>query len=67
MLEKTLYSCSIEPMPTKLDDLSIKCSYNENDLTIGFTTVSRYKTNASSKVPRVLFYDLPQVRLNENF
>lgn len=62
MLEKTLYSCSIQPMSTNLDDSSIKCSYDENYLTIGCTSVPRYKTDASSKVPNVLFYDLPQVR-----
>jgi hypothetical protein len=64
MLEKTLYSCSIQPMSTNLNDSSIKCVYDDDSLTIGDTTVLRYKTNASSKVPNILFYDLPQVRIN---
>lgn len=62
MLEKTLYSCNIQPMSTNLNDSPIKCNYDNNNLTIGNTTVPRYKTNASSKVPNILFYDLPQVR-----
>lgn len=63
MLEKTLYSCNIQPTTTNLDHSSIKCKYNTENLTIGKTTVPRYKTDASSKVPNVLFYDLPQVRI----
>lgn len=62
MLEKTLYSCSIQPMSSNLDDSSIKCVYDDDHLTIGSTTVLRYKTDALSKVPNILFYDLPQVR-----
>lgn len=63
MLEKTLYSCSIQPTSIHLDDSSIKCNYDNDNLTIGNTTVHRYNTDASSKVPNVLFYDLPQVRI----
>jgi len=63
MLEKTLYSCSIQPTSSNVDDSSIKCKYDDDNLTIGSTTVSRYKTDASSKVPNVLFYDLPQVSM----
>lgn len=63
MLEKTLFSCSIQPLSSNLDNSPIKCKYDDNNLTIGRTTVPRYKTNASSKVPNVLFYDVPQVRL----
>lgn len=63
MLEKTLFSCSIQPLSSNLDDFSIKCKYDDDNLTIGCTTVPRYKTNASSKVPNVLFYDVPQVRI----
>nr|XP_018907546.1 PREDICTED: von Willebrand factor A domain-containing protein 8 [Bemisia tabaci] len=32
----------------------------EDTVTIGDTTVPRYKTEAKSKVPQVLFYDVPQ-------
>lgn len=63
MLEKTLYSCNIQPISKNIDESSIKCFYDNNNLTIGNTTVHRYKTDASSKVPNVLFYDLPQVKI----
>lgn len=64
MLEKTLYSCGIQPTSCSVDDSSIECDYDNDTLTIGSTTIPRYKTDASSKVPNVLFYDLPQVRIN---
>ncbi|XP_050442272.1 von Willebrand factor A domain-containing protein 8 [Adelges cooleyi] len=60
VLENTLYSCGIKPQSIKQDDSLIQCKYDDDSLTIGQTTVLRYKTNASSKVPNVLFYDLPQ-------
>lgn len=63
MLEKTLYSCSIQPISENLNDSSIECVYDNDNLTIGSTTVPRYITEASSKVPNILFYDLPQVRM----
>lgn len=62
MLEKTLYSCSIQPTAINLNDSLIQYKYDDDNLTIGNTTVSRYKTDASSKIPNVLFFDLPQVR-----
>lgn len=67
MLEKTLYSCNIEPISTDLNESAIECKYDNDNLTIGSTTVPRYNTEASSKVPNVLFYDLPQVILIDNF
>lgn len=63
MLEKTLYSCSIQPISENVEDSSINCKYDDDYLTIGNTTIARYKTSASSKVPNILFYDLPQVRI----
>lgn len=62
MLEKTLYSCSIQPISENVEDSSISCKYDDDYLTIGNTTIARYKTSASSKVPNILFYDLPQVQ-----
>jgi len=50
-------------MSSNIDDSSIKCKYDYDNLTIGSTTVPRYKTDVCSKVPNVLFYDLPQVRI----
>lgn len=63
MLEKTLFSCNIQPISTDFDGSSIKCKYDDDNLIIGNTTFPRYKTDASSKVPNILFYDLPQVRM----
>lgn len=63
MLKDTLYSCSIQPTSSDVHDFPIKCVYDDNNLTIGSTTVPRYKTDASSKVPNILFYDLPQVSI----
>jgi von Willebrand factor A domain-containing protein 8 len=63
MLEKTLYSCSIQPVFENVQGSSITCKYDNDNLTIGNTTIARYKTSASSKVPDILFYDLPQVKI----
>ncbi|XP_076294765.1 von Willebrand factor A domain-containing protein c12.2 isoform X2 [Lasioglossum baleicum] len=38
----------------------MKCEVTENTLQIGNTIVDRYKTNALTKVPDILFYDVPQ-------
>lgn len=38
----------------------INCKFDENFVTIGNTTVPRMKTKALTKVPDILFYDVPQ-------
>lgn len=38
----------------------ISCIVDNDKVTIGKTTVQRYKTTALTKVPDVLFYDIPQ-------
>jgi hypothetical protein len=39
------------------------CEVQSNVVRIGNTTAARYETSASSKVPDVLFFDVPQVRM----
>lgn len=36
------------------------CTVEENTVTIGKTTIPRYKTTALTKVPDIVFYDVPQ-------
>ncbi|XP_050525858.1 von Willebrand factor A domain-containing protein 8 [Daktulosphaira vitifoliae] len=60
MLENTLRKCNIRPITSKENNSVIECKYNNEYVTIGQTTVSRYSTNATTKVPNILFYDLPQ-------
>lgn len=38
----------------------VNCTLSENVLTIGNTSTEIYKTDALSKVPDILFYDVPQ-------
>lgn len=48
-------------------DQNIKCQINGNTVKIGNTVTERYNTTALTKVPDVLFYDVPQhVALLEN-
>lgn len=48
-------------------DQNIKCQINGNTVQIGNTVTKRYNTTALTKVPDVLFYDVPQhVALLEN-
>lgn len=44
----------------KLYAKPIKCVVDDEKVTIGQTTVDRYKTNALTKVPNILFYDVQQ-------
>ncbi|XP_044576312.1 von Willebrand factor A domain-containing protein 8 [Cotesia glomerata] len=56
----------INPVKSNVEE-SIKCIVDDNTLTIGKTTVDRYKTKALTKVPNILFYDVPQhLKLLEN-
>ncbi|KAJ8722262.1 hypothetical protein PYW08_004664 [Mythimna loreyi] len=41
-------------------ETKVKCSVNNNVLTIGNTSTEIYKTDALTKVPDILFYDVPQ-------
>lgn len=55
-------------VPTKsIVDENVKCQIIGNTVQIGNTVVERYNTTALTKVPDVLFYDVPQhVALLEN-
>ncbi|XP_011863838.1 PREDICTED: von Willebrand factor A domain-containing protein 8 [Vollenhovia emeryi] len=41
-------------------DSAIECSVTEDSVKIGDTVVDRYRTAALSKVPDILFYDVPE-------
>ncbi|KAF9801629.1 hypothetical protein SFRURICE_012201 [Spodoptera frugiperda] len=41
-------------------ETKVKCSVENNVLTIGNTSTEIYKTDALTKVPDILFYDVPQ-------
>ncbi|KAK4880988.1 hypothetical protein RN001_004307 [Aquatica leii] len=58
-LEKTLAKLGIVPK-IHTDTNTVKCEITDNILTIGSTSAVITQTNAISKVPHVLFYDVPQ-------
>nr|XP_031838808.1 von Willebrand factor A domain-containing protein 8 isoform X2 [Nomia melanderi] len=45
---------------TSAPSTDMKCEVTENAVRIGNTIVDRYQTNALTKVPDILFYDVPQ-------
>lgn len=58
-LEKTILDLDI--VPTKLKEAeTVICKVEKNICTIGNTSIPVYKTDAPSKVPNILFYDVPQ-------
>ncbi|XP_066146647.1 von Willebrand factor A domain-containing protein 8 [Euwallacea fornicatus] len=61
-LENLISSVGITPQEKLLehDCSNIKCEVKNNILTIGNTSVSVFETQDHSKVPQVLFYDIPQ-------
>lgn len=58
-LEDSLKKFHIHPKKEGPDS-NIRCIVDQDTVTIGATTVSRYKTSALTKVPDILFYDVPQ-------
>ncbi|CAK9810181.1 von Willebrand factor A domain-containing protein 8 [Anthophora quadrimaculata] len=66
-LEDCCNRVGIVPMKRTVDMDNIKCQIKGNIVQIGETIVERYNTTALTKVPDVLFYDVPQhVALLEN-
>lgn len=64
-LEKTLSKIGIAPSKNETSK-SIRCEVENGVLTIGSTSCPVYKTENLSKVPNILFYDVPQhLRLME--
>jgi len=41
-------------------NVNIPCEVAEDKVTIGATTVERYKAKNKTKVPDILFFDVPQ-------
>lgn len=68
--KQSLIDCCkrVNIVPTNsTEDKDIKCNIIGNTVQIGNTVVERYNTTALTKVPDVLFYDVPQhVALLEN-
>lgn len=58
-LEITLKNLGIEPLFPNENDEPLKCEVSDNIVTIGKTTVPIYQTEWQSKVPNILFYDVP--------
>ncbi|KAG5885894.1 hypothetical protein JTB14_019153 [Gonioctena quinquepunctata] len=59
VLEKTIEKVKINPEESN-DEGLIKCEVKDGLLTIGNSSVPVYKTSNLSKVPDILFYDVPQ-------
>ncbi|KAK0097221.1 hypothetical protein PV326_002877 [Microctonus aethiopoides] len=58
-LEDCMKKVGIHPIKMKANE-EIKCKVDNKCVTIGQTTIDRYKTASMSKVPDILFYDVPQ-------
>ncbi|XP_043278620.1 von Willebrand factor A domain-containing protein 8 isoform X2 [Venturia canescens] len=60
-LEETLKRLDVQVASSKrTKEEKINCLIDEESVTIGNTKIERYKTRAMTKVPDILFYDVPQ-------
>ncbi|KAF2893198.1 hypothetical protein ILUMI_12979 [Ignelater luminosus] len=59
-LENTVYKLGIIPKSQDSENNMVKCEINDNILTIGETSAVICQTDAISKVPKILFYNVPQ-------
>ncbi|PSN51375.1 von Willebrand factor A domain-containing protein 8, partial [Blattella germanica] len=59
-LDKVLSDADISTIPQSSEPNSKVCEVQGNSVRIGNTVAPRYQTAASSKVPDVLFFDVPQ-------
>lgn len=64
LAKQTLEDCcrrlNIVPSASSAANLTIECAITEDTVKIGDTTMLRYRTAALSKVPDILFYDVPE-------
>ncbi|KAF4526552.1 hypothetical protein B566_EDAN009123 [Ephemera danica] len=58
-LDSALLSSDVTPIPP-VDPKGLTCQVDDKTVKIGNTTSQRFVTTAKSKVPDVLFYDVPQ-------
>ncbi|KAF7279849.1 hypothetical protein GWI33_006657 [Rhynchophorus ferrugineus] len=69
-LERTIISMGIVQQNNQIlnrGEQNIKCEVKDNILTIGNTSSPVYQTDDHTKVPKILFYDIPQhVKLMEH-
>ncbi|XP_066591206.1 von Willebrand factor A domain-containing protein 8 [Prorops nasuta] len=59
VLDDSLTKLNILPL-NESKNSDIKCQVTNDTVKIGETSVNRYKTTSLSKVPDILFYDVPQ-------
>ncbi|KAJ9575372.1 hypothetical protein L9F63_025676, partial [Diploptera punctata] len=59
-LDNVLHEADISKTPLSTTDNVNICEVQGNTVRIGNTTAPRYQTSATSKVPDILFYDVPQ-------
>lgn len=62
-LNTVLSDAGINTVAEPTDQTLKVCKVQGNVLRIGNTTAARYETATSSKVPDVLFFNVPQVRM----
>jgi len=62
-LTTVLSDAGISTVAEPADPTLKVCEVRGNVLRIGKTTAARYETGTSSKVPDVLFFNVPQVRM----
>jgi len=62
-LDTVLSDAGINTVAERTHPTLKACEVQGNKLRIGNTTAARYETATSSKVPDVLFFDVPQVRM----
>lgn len=60
-LDRVLNDGGVSIVAEPSDPTSKVCEVQGNVVRIGNTTAPRYQTSATSKVPDVLFFDVPQV------
>lgn len=61
-LDTALFKAGVHPASKTFSSIK-ECKIDAENVIIGDTVVPRYQTRDSAKVPNVLFYDLPQVRM----
>jgi hypothetical protein len=59
-LDSALLEAGVKPVDQAAAS-ELTCVLDDQTVTIGKTSISRHQTQTKSKVPDVLFYDVPQV------
>lgn len=59
-LDSALLEAGVKPAE-QIEASELTCHVDDHTVTIGKTSITRHQTQTKSKVPDVLFYDVPQV------